>query len=377
LFINYEKPVILLLYVDDLVLAAPSKELVNWIRLKLCGEFSMTDLGKLRNFLGLEIKGNRSRRTLLLSQERYVQRILAAHGMLDCIPSSTPADPHIRLEKSKVDFQATEAECRKYKSAVGSSMYAILGTRPDLAYAVSKVSQFSINPDNSHWTAVKRVFRYLAGTANPGLYYGGQRNGTGFTDADWGSAGDRKSIGGYTFILNGAAICWNSKKQATVALSSTEAEYMALTQAVKQSLWLQGALSEMGAKKHLLEVEEIQIDNQGAIALARNPEYHARTKHIDIQYHFIREDVENPEIKRAYCPTSENTADVFTKALPNVAFTKHTLGLGLRDLSTITQPVEDHHEGVLDEDSEGVSTGEGVCCESPVLTPKSPDTILQ
>ena len=140
LFINYEKPVILLLYVDDLVLAAPTKELVNWIHLKLCAEFGMTDLGELRNFLSLEIKRNRSCRTLLLSQERYVQRILADHGMLDCIPSSTPADPHIRLEKSKVDFQATEAECRKYQSAVGSLMYAMLGTRPDLAYAVSKVS---------------------------------------------------------------------------------------------------------------------------------------------------------------------------------------------------------------------------------------------
>lgn len=126
--------------------------------------------------------------------------------MQGCNPTTTPADPHIRLEKSKPDFQASEKDKKDYQSTVGCLMYAILGTRPDISYAVSKVSQYSTNPNPTHWTAVKRIFRYLAGTTNRGLYYGMQGLGAGFTDADWGSSEDRKSIGGYTFLLNGSAI---------------------------------------------------------------------------------------------------------------------------------------------------------------------------
>ena len=376
LFINYEKPVILLLYVDDIVLVAPTKTLIDWIRSKLEQEFDMTDLGELQSFLGLEIKRNRKQRTLYLSQSKYIQKILDDHGMLNCNPATTPADTHIRLGKTPLGSEATESERRRYQSAVGSLMYAMLGTRPDLAYAVSTVSQFSTNPNASHWTAVKRVFRYLAGTVNRGLYYGIQGNeasGTGFTDADWGGSEDRKSIGGYTFVLNGAAVSWNSKKQSTVALSSTEAEYMALTQAVKESLWLQAILQDLGANKHAREIRNIYIDNQGAMALARNPEYHARTKHIDIQYHFIREHVENRRIELTYCPTTDMTADIFTKALPQPAFTKHNLGLGLTDQSIAILATSENTGGDTNEEPSGASTSEGRYCVSPALTPWSPD----
>ena len=196
---------------------------INWIRLKLHQEFEMTDLGELRTFLGLEIERNRRRRTLHLCQTKYIQTILDIQKMRACNPTSTPADPHVRLERSSSDFEATAGEKRKYQSAVGCLMYAMLGTRPDIAYAVSKVSQYSTNPNSTHWTAVKRIFRYLAGTPERGLYYGFRGVGGGYTDADWGGGEDRKSIGEYAFTLNGAAITWNSKKQATVALSSTEA----------------------------------------------------------------------------------------------------------------------------------------------------------
>ena len=256
----------------------------------------------------------------------------------------------------------------------------MLGSRPDIAYAVSKISQFSTNPNASHWTAVKRVFRYLAGTLNRGLYYGikeDERRGAGFTDADWGASEDRKSISGYTFVLNGAAVSWNSKKQSTIALSSTEAEYIALTQAVTESLWLQAILDDLGARKHGSEMRNIYIDNQGAIALALNPEYHARTKHIDIQYHFIREHVQNGSIQLTYCPTGDMTADIFTKALPQPAFTKHNLGLGLTDQSILAL-VNQEHDSLSEETNEEqqvVSTGEGRYWESPGLTPWSPEII--
>ena len=335
LFINYESEVILLLYVDDLVLAAPTTHQINWIRNKLHNEFEMTHLGELRTFLGLQIERDRWNRILHLSQTHYIQKILANHGMESCNPTSTPADSHIRLEKSDPAFEATQGEKKKYQSAVGSLMYAMLGTRPDIAYMVSKVSQFSMNPNSTHWTAVKRIFRYLAGTPNRGLYYGVTGAATGFSDADWGGSDDRKSIGGYTFLLNGSAISWNRKKQSTVVLSSTEAEYMTLTQAVKESIWLQVLLSDLGAGRHQEEVRNINIDNQGALALARNPEFHARTKHIDIQYHFVREHSETGKIRLTYCPTTDMRADIFTKALPQPAFIRHNLGLGLIDRSVL------------------------------------------
>jgi len=170
LFINYEKQVILLLYVDDLVLVAPTQALVNWIRTKLSEEFDITDLGELRTFLGLEIEHNRKQRTVFLSEKKYITKILEDHGMKDRNPVSTPADPHVRLERTSLTIGVSEEERRGYQSAVGSLMYEMRGTRQDLAYAVSKVSQYSTNPDPTQLTAVKRVFRYRAQTPEKGLY---------------------------------------------------------------------------------------------------------------------------------------------------------------------------------------------------------------
>jgi len=293
--------------VDALVVAAPTANQISWIRNKLHDEFDMTDLGPVQTFLGLEIQRNRSERTLHVWQSKYIQRILHIHKMDLCNPAVTPADPHVRLEKCGTGFEATPYERRRYQSAVGSLMYAMLGSRPDIAYAVSKVSQYNINPDSTHWTAVKRIFQYLAGMPNRGLCYGIQGQGSGYTDADWGSGDDRKSIGGHAFVLNGPAIGWNSKKQSTVALSSTEAEYMALTLAVKESIWLQGILGDLGARRHLDEMRHIKVDNQEAIALARNAEFHARTKHIDIQleYHFLIFSGNTLKTKRSDSPTAQ------------------------------------------------------------------------
>ena len=380
LFINYEQQVILLLYVDDLVLAAPTTKQIDWIRFKLHREFEMTDLGELKTFLGLEINRNRPQRILHLSQTKYIRKILEHNGMAGCNPTTTPADPHIRLQKSEHNFEASQSEKKQYQSAVGSLMYAMLGTRPDIAYAVSKVSQYSTNPNPTHWTAVKRIFRYLAGTPNRGLYYVGQGLGSGYTDADWGGGDDRKSIGGYTFLLNGSAISWNSKKQSTVALSSTEAEYMALTQAVKESIWLQGLLLDLGAQKHVDEIRNINVDNQGALALARNAEFHARTKHIDIQYHFVRQHTESGKIHLTYCPTTEMTADIFTKPLPQPAFTKHNLGLGLLDHTVmILQHSEQESEEMYHQPEfagEARSSVEGRCYFSPELSGDESDSTI-
>ena len=220
---------------------------------------------------------------------------------------------------------------REYQSLVGSLMYAMTGTRPDLAYAVSQLSQFNAKPTAIHLTAAKRVLRYLKGHADLGITYRDDDNSlNGYCDTDWGANEDRKSISGYLFMLGGGAISWSSKKQSTVALSSTEAEYIALVQAAKESIWLQRLLSELGWTERDHKV--IWEDNQGAIALAVNPEYHACTKHIDIQYHFIRECVENDRIKLEYIPTAEQLADALTKIMPRNRHWELTEGMGMGKL---------------------------------------------
>ena len=307
---------------------------IVWIQDLLHREFEMTDLGPLTSFLGMEIRRDRRLPRLHLSQQRYIETILNRHGMADSTPMATPADPHVRLLKTPSDHQADSINRQRYQSAVGSLMYAMIGTRPDIAFAVSAVSQHNTNPGPPHWTAVRRIFRYLAGTRALGLHYGGGIC-RGYCDADWGGGENRRSIGGYVFIINGAVVAWASKKQSSVALSSTESEYMALTQGVKEGLWLGELLGGLGARKHRKQIKQLQCDNQGTIALTRNPEYHARTKHIDIQFHFIRQHVESATIELLYCPTHEMTADIFTKPLPRPQFEKHVLGLGLDQLPSL------------------------------------------
>jgi hypothetical protein len=289
----------------------------------------MTDLGELQRFLGIEIEGNREQRSLQITQNAYIHRILHRHRMHESTPVATPVDPHVHLTKSHQDYTATIEDQQQYQSAIGSLMYAMLGTRPDIAFAVGLVSQFSTNPGQAHWTAVKRVFRYLRHTNGFGICYGLSFTTEGYSDADWGAGEDRKSTGGYIFNINGGAVSWTSKKQPVIALSSTEAEYMALTQATKEGIWLTKLLWDIGGHKHINEIKTINADNQGSIALAKNPTFHARTKHIDIQYHFIRHHIEAENIFLQYCPTEDMTADPLTKGLARPAHERHIQAMGL------------------------------------------------
>jgi len=209
-------------------------------------------------------------------------------------------------------------------------MYAMLGTRPDLANAVGLVSQFNHSPKTEHLIAVKRIFRYLVGTRKYALQYGLSNACGGYSDADWGAGEDRKSVGGFIFLLNGGAICWGCKKQSSIALSTTKAEYMGMTQAAKEILWLRVLLDEIGAFEHIAPMATLYSNNQGAIALAHNPEYHARTKHIDIQYHFRRDLVTSEKIHLRFCPGTEMIADIMTKGLPRPTHDKQTEAMGLR-----------------------------------------------
>jgi hypothetical protein len=214
-------------------------------------------------------------------------------------------------------------------------MYAMVGTRPDIAYAVSVLGKYTNNPTSKHLQIAKKLVAYLHTTESFYMTYpivDGPLELVGYSDSDWGADKEnRRSVGGYVFLLNGTPISWRSKKQATVALSSTEAEYMALTAATKEAIWLRHLLKDLGYEQE--GPTTIHEDNQGTIAIAQNPCNHERTKHIDIQYHFTRERLESGEIALEYCPTNEQVADLFTKALPRDRFTDLTRRLGLRPLA--------------------------------------------
>jgi hypothetical protein len=200
----------------------------------------------------------------------------------------------------------------EYQSAVGSLLY--LSTRPDIVYAVSNIARFSSEPTKQHWTAVKRILRYLNGTQNFGLLYKKTENTeiVGFSDADLaGDLNDRKSTSGYIFLMSGAAVSWRNKKQTCVALSTAEAEYIA--SAVKEALLMKQQNSDCQCTSADRMV--IMEDNQSPICMSENPQFHGRAKHIDIKYHFVREHVAHGNILLKYCKTEDMIADMLTKGL--------------------------------------------------------------
>jgi hypothetical protein len=319
------------IYVDDLLIASPNMGAITELKDALSKRFEMSDLGECRYYLGMEIIRDRPQRTLRLSQKGYVTKILSDFDMQECKPNSTPMAV-ARLEPAPDGAQAPKDLTTWYARAIGSLMYLMLGTRPDIAFAVSCLSRFMANPTEQHCTAIKHLFRYLQGTRDLVLVYKGDLKPLiGYTDTDWGGdVATRRSTSGYIFNIGSEAISWSSKRQPTVALSSCEAEYMGQTQATKEAIWLRRLLAEL----HSREEKEflatlIHGDNQGAIALSRNPYNHARTKHIDIQHHFVREAQEEGEVDVQFTPTEKQVADGLTKALPKPQFVAFRDALGL------------------------------------------------
>jgi hypothetical protein len=216
-----------------------------------------------------------------------------------------------------------------YREAVSALNWAALATHPDIAFAVATVTHFGANPGPTHWEAVKRIFCYLAGTRDLWLSYGETRRVLeGYADADGSMAEDRRAITGYAFLIDGGAVSWSSKRQEIVSLSTTESEYVAATHGMKEGLWLKSLLSEVfGPFSHPITLFS---DNQAAIALTRDHQYHARTKHIDVRYHWIRWVVEEGALRLVYCPTDDMVADALTKALPSPKVKHFAACLGLR-----------------------------------------------
>ena len=323
---------ILAAHVDDCTITGSSKELVKAFKEEIGARFKITDLGPISWLLGMKVTRDRDTRTISLSQESYIDAILTKYNFADSKPVAIPMDPNLQLSKNHSPQTAAEAARMRnlpFRSALGSLMYLAVGTRPDIAFVVSTIAQFTENPGWKHWEAIKRVYHYLVGTKGWTLTYGTQRKGLiGYVDADGASQEHRHAITGFAFLVDGGAILWGSRKQELVTLSTAEAEYVAATHAAKETLWLRRFIGEVF--QPLTHPTILYSDNQSAIALTKDGNYHARTKHIDIRYHFIRFSVENGSIGFLYCPTNDMIADTLTKALPSVKAKHFASELGLR-----------------------------------------------
>jgi hypothetical protein len=281
-------------------------------------------LGDLSWLLGLKVKHNQSEHTITLSQHAYVNIILKHFHLTDLKSAVIPMDAGSMLTvEQSPDTHATLADMQDvpYQRGIRSLMYAVTSTRPDIMFTIATLSQFMRNPGWAHWEAAKRTMRYLKGTAEYEIMLGGTDEGLeAYVDADWASQPHRHSMSGYVIMLHGGPVAWSSRKQPIIALSTAKSEYITLTAAAREVLYLQLLLKELYDETHTST--PIHCDNQSAIALVSNNKFHTHTKHIDIHYHFVRAHVKNSTFELRYCPTEDNIADTFTKPLPQPRFQK-------------------------------------------------------
>ena len=328
----------LVLYVDDILLIGNDVELLNSIKGYLNNSFSMKDLGEAAYILGIKIYRDRSRRLIGLSQSTYLDKVLKKFKMDQAKKGFLPMLQGKALSKTQCPTTANERERMSkipYASAIGSIMYAMLCTRPDVSHALSLTSRFQSDPGEEHWTAVKNILKYLKRTKDMFLVYGDceELAVKGYVDASFDTdPDDSKSQTGYVFVLNGAAVSWRSSKQSVIASSTLEAEYMAASEAAREGIWLKEFVTELGVVPNALDPMEIYCDNSGAIALAKEPRCHKTSKHIKRRFHQIRESVHVGDIRICKVHTDLNVADPLTKPLPRAKHDQHQKAMGVRSL---------------------------------------------
>lgn len=326
---------ILIIYVDDGIIFSNKPQVMTDILEHLKRTFEVKSFSADR-FLGVNIIRDRKLKTINICQPEYILKILKRFNMLECNPLSTPADPNSRLSPDMsptTEEQTAEMESKPYKEAVGSLMHVMVMTRPDIAFAVNQVAQYSKNPGKAHWKAVKRILAYLHKTKDFGLHFDGKNNNSliGYCDADYaGCLATRRSTSGVLFINLGGTVSWSSRRQRCTAQSTTEAEFVAASEAAKEAVWLIQLLLEFGKENK----PSLLCDNQSAIALVKNPVFHQRTKHIDVRVFYIREVQEKGIINIDYISTEHQLADILTKALPTPRFEKLRENIGVIQIST-------------------------------------------
>ena len=319
------------LYVDDLLITGSSRSEIDKIKGELSSKFEMKNLGEASTILGIQIQRHRASKKLFISQNDYAIQVLHRFCMQDSKPVLTPMD------RGGIPSDASESLDKNipYRQAVGSLMYLMISTRPDIAFAIRCLSQYSENPEEKHWSAVKRVFRYICGTVSKGILYDGSKGlkPLGYSDSDYaGCKESRKSTSAFIFLLSGGAVSWKSKKQTCVATSSCEAEYVACCLATKEAIWLSRIVSDILCSE-ICHPISIGVDNNGAIDMAYNAVINDRSKHISVQYHFVRESLSQNLVTLRKESSTSQLADPLTKPLDRVLHQRMTRLQGIFDPS--------------------------------------------
>ncbi|KAJ9547938.1 hypothetical protein OSB04_020481 [Centaurea solstitialis] len=335
----------LVLYVDDILLIGNDVPTLQSVKSWLSKCFQMKDLGEAAYILGIKIYRNRSKRLIGLSQSTYIDKILKRFRMDESKKGYIPMQHGIVLSKTKCPVSSQDQDKMKsvpYASAIGSIMYAMLCTRPDVAYSVSVTSRYQQNPGEPHWVAVKNILKYLRRTKEMFLVFGGSEDEIsviGYSDASFQTdRDDFRSQSGYVFTLNGGAISWKSSKQDTIADSTTEAEYIAASDAAKEAVWLRNFLSDLRVVASVSRPIDIFYDNSGAVAQAKEPREHHKSRHVLRKYHLIREIIGRGDVRICKIPTEENVADPLTKPLARVKHEAHANSIGMQYLDTRLDP---------------------------------------
>ncbi|KAL0279418.1 UNVERIFIED_CONTAM: hypothetical protein PYX00_000982 [Menopon gallinae] len=322
-----ENRVILLIYVDDILLASKSLEEMNEIKELLKREFEITDLGPINTILGINIKRDSDTGNMTLTQRNYIEELIKKFGMENAKEIGTPMELNVKVSKEmspKDENEREEMKHKPYRELIGCLVYLSKATRPDIAFAAMTLGRYCNDPGKEHWTLAKRVLRYLKATPELGIKYSRNvKQLEAFTDSDWaGNVDDRRSCSGNVLMLAGGPISWMSKLQSSVSLSTMEAEYVAIREVTKEVVYVSRLINHMLFRHYVKEPISVYCDNQSAIELSKNPVFHKRSKHIDIAYHYARELVEKGKIELKYLRTDEMIADVFTKPLSKVKHNK-------------------------------------------------------
>ncbi|GJR57070.1 putative ribonuclease H-like domain-containing protein [Tanacetum coccineum] len=328
LFIRRNKKDIMLVqvYVDDIIFGSTNKSWCDEFEALMQSRFQMSSMGELTFFLGLQVKQNKE--GIFISQDKYVAEILKKFDLVNVKAAITPMETKLPLTK---DEEAFDVDVHLYRSMIGSLMY-LTASRPDIMYAVCVCSRFQVTPKTSHLNAVKRIFKYLKGKPNLGLWYPRESplDLEAFSDSDYGGSNlDRKSTTGGCQFLGQRLISWQCKKQTIVATSTTEAEYVAAANCCGQVLWVQNQLLDYGFN---FMNTKIHIDNESTICIVKNPVYHSKTKHIEIRHHFIRDCYEKKLISVEKIHTDLNVADLLTKPFDGPRFNYLVVSIGFAEI---------------------------------------------
>ncbi|KGQ02249.1 Retrovirus-related Pol polyprotein from transposon TNT 1-94 [Beauveria bassiana D1-5] len=315
-FIHDNNGLILEVHVDDINVMGKDLQPILDFKNQISRTFSMTDDGECSWYLGMHVEQRPGE--IRLHQKKYIDEIVARYGFGDAAPATTPLEKDVKMSISN-EHTAHPKFRQQYQSKVGSLNFASNQTRPDISFATGYVARYASNPNQQHMKAVDRIFTYLRKDPGKGIVYSSKHGLQlrGFVDSDFAGCEDsRRSTTGWVFTLAGGPVSWSSQRQKTVATSTMDAEYNAAAEAAKEAVWIRNFINDLRIPGVHIDTVPLYIDNNSALKLTRNPEFHNRSKHIDVKHHFVREKVEEGVINTQRVNTRDNLADIFTKSLP-------------------------------------------------------------